>query len=150
MTSFVAREAGIQTSYPAGWLLDTEGDYLMRVNDPAARPFKTSYQITVAPASAQTAVRNVLDNLTLQRSSDLAAYQVLSVQVVSERVTRMDFAFVDSDPNPFLQRLPVVVLGTDLVLIDGNRAIIVTFKVAEEHFEREFPSFERFFAAMNF
>ena len=150
-TPFVDREAGIQTSIPAGWLLDTSDDeHLMRVSDPAARPFKTTYQITLAPASPQTSVRNVLDNLTLQRSSELAAYRVLSIRSESDRVTRMDFAFVDTDPNPFLERLPVVVLGTDFVVIDGNRAIVVTFLAAESLYERELPRFLRFFAAMNF
>jgi hypothetical protein len=147
---FVDRTAGIQTRYPAGWLLDAEGDYVMRVRDPSARPFKTTYQVQVVPASPQTSVRNVLDNLTLQRSSELAAYQVLSVQEVPGEVTRMDFAFVDTDPNPFLQRLPVVVLGTDLVVLDGNRAIVVTFMSAEDIYDRELPRFQRFFLALSF
>jgi hypothetical protein len=146
---FVDRTAGIQTRYPAEWLLDTEGDYVMRVSDPAARPFKTAYQIQVVPSSPQTSVRNVLDNLTLQRSSELAAYRVLSVQEVSEQVTRMDFAFVDTDPNPFLERLPVVVLGTDLVVLEGDRAIVITLLASENTYARELPRFERFFAALS-
>jgi hypothetical protein len=147
---FVDRTAGVQTRYPSGWLLDTDGDYVMRVRDEAARPFKTTYLIRVVPASPQTSVRNVLDNLTLQRSSERAAYQVLSIQEASETVTRMDFAFVDTDPNPFLERLPVVVLGTDLVILDGDRAIVVTMMAAEDVYTREFPRFQRFFAALSF
>lgn len=146
---FADRTAGIQTRYPADWLLDTEGNYVMRVRDPAARPFKTTYEIQVVPASPQTSVRNVLDNLTLQRSSELAAYRVLSVTEVSEQVTQMDFAFVDTDPNPFLQRLPVVVLGTDLVVLEGDRAIVITLLASEDTYEREFPRFQRFFAALS-
>jgi hypothetical protein len=146
---FVDRTAGIQTRYPAEWLLDTEGDYVMRVSDPAARPFKTTYQIQVVPSGPQTSVRNVLDNLTLQRSSELAAYRVLSVQEVSGQVTRMDFAFVDTDPNPFLERLPVVVLGTDLVVLEGDRAIVITLLASENSYSREVPRFERFFAALS-
>lgn len=148
--SFVDRTAGVQTRYPSGWLLDTDGDYVMRVRDEAARPFKTTYLIRVVPASPQTSVRNVLDSLTLQRSSERAAYQVLSVQETSETVTRMDFAFVDTDPNPFLERLPVVVLGTDLVVLDGDRAIVVTMMAAEDVYARELPRFQRFFAALSF
>lgn len=146
---FADRTAGIQTRYPAGWLLDTEGDYVMQVRDPAARPFKTTYQIQVVPSGPQTSVRNVLDNLTLQRSSELAAYRVLSVQAVSERVTRMDFAFVDTDPNPFLQRLPVVVLGTDLVVLEGDRAIVITLLASKDSYNSEFPRFQRFFTALS-
>lgn len=147
---FSDRTAGVQTRYPTGWLLDTEGNYVMQVQDPAARPFKTAYRIQVVPASPQTSIRNVLDNQTLQRSSELAAYRVLSIQEVSENVTRMDFAFVDTDPNPFLQRLPVVVLGTDLVLLERDRAVIVTFMAAEDNYTRELPRFQRFFASLNF
>lgn len=147
---FVDRAAGIQTRYPAGWLLDTEGDYVMRVRDPAARPFKTMYAINVLPASPETSVRNVLDTLSLQRSSELAAYRVLSMQDAPGQVARMDFAFVDTDPNPFLQRLPVPILGTDFVILESNRAVVITLMASEDLYTRELPRFQRFFAALSF
>jgi hypothetical protein len=152
--SHVDREAGIEMRYPAGWLLDSaDPAYTLRVSDPNARPFKTLYQITIVPASGQTTVRNVLDTLTLQRSSELSAYRVLDVGQQSlggQDLIRMNFVFVETDPNPFIQRLPVVVLGTDVVLIDAERAIVVTYMAKQDTFERGLPGFERFLASLRY
>lgn len=150
---YVNQQAGIQASYPAGWLTDESGNYLVRIRDPKARPFKTQYQITIIPVSSQSTVRNILDSLTLQRSIDLSAYRVLSVDEVARggtTLTRMSFAFVDADPNPFIQRLPVVVLGTDTVILDGNRAIVVTYMAEQSSFEANQADFERFLASLQY
>jgi hypothetical protein len=144
---YIDRATGIEVHYPADWFLDTHGDYMMRVRDPAARPFRTEYTIRIAPASGQTSVRNVLDALTLQRSNTLSAYRVLSVDE-EEGSTRMTFAYVEADPNPFVQQLSVVVRGMDRVILDGNRAIVVTFAAEADHFEDELPGFERFFDSL--
>lgn len=146
---YADREAGIEVRYPTGWLLDTSGNYVMRVWDPAARPFKTEFTIRVVPVSGQTSVRNVLDSLSLQRSSELPAYRVLSVEE-ERNITRMTFAYVETDPSPFVQRLSVVVRGMDVVVLDGDRAIIVTFVTNAERLEAERPAFERFFASLTY
>jgi hypothetical protein len=150
---YVNQQAGIQASYPAGWLVDESGSYLVRIRDPRARPFKTQYQITIIPVGSQSTIRNILDSLTLQRSIDLSAYRVLSVDEVSRggtNLTRMSFAFVDADPNPFIQRLPVVVLGTDTVILDGNRAIVVTYMAEQSSFQTNQPAFDRFLASLQY
>lgn len=150
---YTSREAGLEAAYPAGWLVDERGNYVMRVRDPKGRPFKTQYQIAVVPAGGQTSIRNVLDGLTIQRSSDLAAYRVLNVQNVTvsgATLTEMNFAFVDADPNPFIQRLPVVVLGKDIVIRDGDRAIVVTYMADETQYDANYPAFERFLASLRY
>jgi hypothetical protein len=150
---YVSREAGIEALYPAGWLADEEGSYLVRLRDPKARPFKTQITITILPASSTSSVRNVLDSLTIQRSVDLPAYRVLNI---TERTTgglnftEMDFAFVNADPNPFAQILPVVVLGTDLVIIDGDRAIVATFMDEQSTYPENLSTFQRFFASLRY
>lgn len=147
------REVGIEALYPAGWLVDEGGDYVVRIRDPYARPFKTQYQIRIVPAGGQTSIRNVLDSLTLQRSTDLAAYRVFSVDEVpvgGAMLTQMNFAFVDADPNPFIQRLPVVVRGMDVVIRDGDRAIVVTYMAADDAFEENRVAFEHFLASLRY
>lgn len=151
--SYESRETGIAADYPAGWLADESGSYAVRVRDPKARPFKTQYQITVVPMGGQTSIRNILDGLTLQRSIDLSAYRVLSIEEVNTggiTLTRMNFAFVDADPNPFIQYLPIAVLGTDILILDGNRAIIVTYMSDKESFETNRPSFESFLSSLRY
>jgi len=95
----------------------------------------------------------VLDGLTIQRSTDLAAYRVLSVQdiTVGEMTfTRMNFSFVDADPNPFIQRLPTVVLGTDIFIRDGDRVVVVTYMADEDTFDEGYDSFERFLNTLRY
>jgi len=148
---FESRAAGIAARYPAGWLVDERGNYVARIRDPRARPYKTQYVISVVPVSSQSTVRNVLDSLTLQRASDLAAYRVLLVEEIATSGaarTRMRFAFVDADPNPFIQRLPVVVLGEDIIILDGNRAIVATFMADKDAYDTDHPAFERFLASL--
>lgn len=150
--TYVNREAGIETIYPAGWLTDERGSYVVRVRDPKARPFKTQFLINIFPAGGQTSVRNVLDSLTLQRAADLPAYRVLNVQEIDAGVilTEMNFAYVDADPNPYIQRLPVVVLGRDIVIIDGNRAIVITYMADEASFDENLPAFQRFLVNLRY
>lgn len=150
---YESRTSGISANYPAGWLVDERGDYVARIRDPRSRPFKTQFTIAVAPASGQATIRNVLDSLNIQRSADLAAYRVLRIEKVSSSrsaYTQMSFAYVDADPNPFIQRLPVVVLGLDFVIQDGNRAIIVTYMADQNTFDSERPTFNRFFASIRY
>ncbi|MGF1504737.1 MAG: hypothetical protein ACFB51_06305 [Anaerolineae bacterium] len=151
--SYASREAGIEAEYPSTWLVDEEGPYVARIRDPKARPFKTQYIVQVAPAGWQTSVRIVLDNLTLRRSTDLAGYRVLNVEAINvggATLTEMRFAFVDSDPNPFIQRLPVVVLGRDVVILDGDRAFIVTFMAQENKFDEELGDFQQFLSSLRY
>lgn len=147
------REIGIEAQYPANWLVDEGHGYAARFRDPLARPFKTQYQIEIVPAGGQTSIRNVLDGLTIQRSAAFSAYHVLSVEEVpvgGAMLTEMRFTLVDADPNPFTQRLPVVVRGIDIVIRDGDRAIVATYMAAEGIFEANRASFERFLASLRY
>ncbi len=44
-TPFRDLAAGVLAQYPAGWLLDTEGDYVFRVRDPGAPGYRTTLQV---------------------------------------------------------------------------------------------------------
>jgi len=151
--TYSSREAGIDAAYPAGWLYDDRGDYVVKFSDPKERPFNTQFIISVIPAGDQASVRTVLDGQTVQRSSDLAAYRVLDVNestgYFGDTVT-MDFAYVDADPNPFVQRLPVVVLGRDILFRDGDRVVIVTYMAQEGTFNESLPTFERFLTSIQY
>lgn len=150
---YVDTESGIEAQYPVGWLVEEGTTYVARIRDPKARPFKTQFMLTVVPTGGQTAIRNVLDSLTLQRSVDLPAYRVLQVQEIQQEgltVTQMDFVYVQTDPNPFIERLPVVVRGIDRVIIDGNRAIIASYMADETTFESQLIVFERFVSSLRY
>src|SRR5688572_24797401 len=151
--SFSDTESGIEAQYPVGWLVEEGSTYVARIRDPKSRPFKTQFVLTVVPAGGQTAIRNVLDSLTLQRSVDLPAYRVLNVEELDQggfTVTQMNFVYVETDANPFIERLPVVIRGIDRVILDGNRAIIASYMADEATFESQLIVFERFVASLRY
>lgn len=150
---FSSREAGIEAYYPAGWLSSETNDYVVLLHDPQAIPYKTQYSISVIPYGPQSTIRNVLDSITIQRAYELSAYRVLNIEEISVgglSMTQMDFTFVDADPNPFIQRVPVVVQGRDIVTIDGDRAVIVSFMSAQDEFDENLVKFEKFFASLRY
>lgn len=146
--------AGIAVLRPAGWLLDTQGDYVFRLQDPAARPFKTALQIAVLTIGPDATGRNVLDALTLKRASALSGYRVLSVtdpvNTPKGLAAEMRYAFVALDANPFLKTLPVVVVGVDVVYRKGDQAIVASYLAEEEEFDKQYFRFQQFLASLQF
>jgi hypothetical protein len=151
--TYISREAGIEAQYPANWLANEQGDYVVRLRDPLTRPFKTQFVVSIIPAGGQTSIRNALDGLTIQRAASLSAYRVLNVSEVAvngQSYTQLDFSFVDTDPNPFIQRLPAVVLGRDMVIRDEDRIIILTYMAEQTVFDERFDDFQRFITSMTY
>lgn len=154
-TLYVNSQAGIEAEYPQNWLLDTAGDYVFRVRDSAKQGFKTTIQVTLRPVNVQTtAERNILDALTLSRSQTLADYTVQSIEEYvlpnESVVTRMNYTYVATETNPFLENVPVVVQGVDLLTSRRGQVIVITFQTALPIFEEEFPVFERFLRGFQF
>nr|MBN1229304.1 hypothetical protein [Anaerolineae bacterium] len=144
---------GFEALYPAGWLTDEQGDYIVSIRDPGARPFKTEFRISVVPVGIQASTRNVLDTLTIQRSANWIAYRVLGIDsytVGNVVYTQMDFVFVETDNNPFVQQLPAIVLGRDILIRDGSRVIVVSYLSGEADFEKQLPLFERFLESLRY
>ncbi len=146
--------AGILARYPESWLLDTEGDYVLRVRDSAAGSFLTLIQVRVLAIGEDAAERNILDTLTLQRARTLAAFRTLRSAPFTlpdgEAATRFDYVYVATDENPFLEPIPVVVRGVDVVTIKRGQAIIVTFRVEAERFDEEAWRLDQFLASLEF
>jgi hypothetical protein len=146
--------AGLAVRRPAGWLLDAQGDYVFRLQDPAARPFKTALQVSVVTIGPDATGRNVLDSLTLKRSASLSGYRVLSVAdpvpTLHGSAAEMRYAYVASEADPFLETLPVVVLGMDVVYLKGDQAIVATYLADVDQFEKQYFRFEQFLASLQF
>jgi len=147
--------AGITVQYPHGWLLDTSGDAVFKVSDESAEGFKTSIEVRVLPLGVGLAERNLVDNLILSRSQTLASFDVLERESLTlgedERpATSMVFTFVSSESNPFLESLPVVVEGMDVITTQGGQALIVTFLSDAVSFEDNFETFQRFLDEIDF
>lgn len=146
--------AGIEVMRPAEWLVDTQGDYVFRLQDPVVRPFQTTLQVTVITIGPDATGRNVLDTLTLRRSSLFAGYQVLSVTdpvaTPNGPAAEMQYAFVAANANPFLASLPVTVRGVDIVYRKGDQAIIASYHAEAEQFDKQYFRFEQFLSSLRF
>ncbi|MDX2160599.1 MAG: hypothetical protein SF162_04660 [bacterium] len=146
--------AGIRGFYPQNWLLDTQGDYVFRVRDMAQPDFKTTIQVQIIPVSAASTARNLLDSLALTRAQIYAAYRqfpprelILPDETIASAV---DYSFVYIEPAPFLETLPVVVAGQDVIILQRGQAVVVSFQVSAERYDQTYPIFQTFLADLEF
>jgi hypothetical protein len=147
-------QVGIQAFYPESWLIDTDGNYVFRVQDMSQPGFKTSIQVAVFPVSATTTDRNVLDALSLNRSQTLAAYSVLSISPYelpnNANGVTMSYTYVSRDTDPFLQSLPAVVEGQDILTINRGQVIVITFLSDSSRYNDNLPVFRQFLNQLEF
>jgi hypothetical protein len=146
---------GLTVQYPQSWLLDTSGDAVLRVTDESAEGYKTSIEVRALPLGVGLAERNLVDNLILSRSQSLASFDVLERSSItlgeSERpATSLVFTYVNSENNPFLESLPTVVEGVDVITTQGGQALIVTFLSDARTYEDNLAIFRRFLDDLDF
>ena len=139
-------ESGVRAQVPANWLQDTRGDdYLFRVRDPNAVPFKTTLQVSVLTVGPDATPDLVLNLLTMQRSSRFATYHEISrsdAMLRDDPAKRMVYAYTEFERNPALQSLPMVIKGVDLVVLQGTQAVVVTYREEQSAFDDHLYRFE--------
>jgi hypothetical protein len=147
-------QAGIRAEYPQNWLLDEEGDYIFRVRNTTEPGFNTTIQVAALPVSTGSSPTNILNALTLDRAQTLSAYTVLDERPYplpnEVEGTAMSYIFVETDPNPFLQGVPVVVEGLDILTIARGQAIIITFLTDADTYAENLPILEQFMSTLEF
>lgn len=148
-------EAGIRAEYPQNWLIDTSGDYVFRVRDVSQIGYPTAIQISVRPVGANTPPRYLFDALTLNRSQTRASYSVLAsglpfILPDETEARAMEYAFVASENNPFLESVPIVVRGLDVLTIRRGQAIIITFLSESNKYDQNYAVFDRFIDSLEF
>jgi hypothetical protein len=152
-TQYVNPRAGLTARYPQNWLLEEGGrDFIFRVRDTSVRGFSTTIQVSVRAVSSATSPRNIFDALTLERAQVLAAYNVVSIEPFvlpdDTETQAMIYSFVSIQSDPFLQSLPIVVEGIDILLIERGQAIIVSFLSEASTFDANLPVLERFLRSL--
>lgn len=152
--SFEDEENGIRGQIPANWLLyENQQNFVLRVENPNARPFKTLIQVSLQTVGPDANPRSVVDLLVIRGPDRLPSYDVQSIlptRLGEDEAVEIRYSFVQSDPNPFLQTIPVVVQGIDLVVLRGNQAVILTFRDAAANFERNRSFFDRFLQTVEY
>lgn len=147
-------ETGISVLYPANWLRDRGGDYVFRVRDMSRIGFKTTLQVSLIPIGADVQARNVADRLTLSRAQTLTDYSVLAIEPFilgpDEIGTGVLYTYVARESSPFLEGLPEVIIGYDVIRIARGQAVVATFRAEAGLYEAEFRIFEDFLRSLVF
>lgn len=153
-TVYQDARTGIVATYPANWLLDQSGtDYVFRVRDMQSLGFKTTIQVSIIPAGTATTERNIADRLAYVRSQTLIDYRQLATETITlgdvnaEQVT---YAYVSRDTSPFVEAIPEVVLGTDIIALTRGQALVVTFRSEADQYAANYEHFRRFLASLEY
>lgn len=145
---------GISAQLPANWLIDTdEPGIILQVEDVGGSAFNTLIQISIQTVGPDATPRNVVDQLTVQGPVQYPGYGLLETREVrlgEDDATQIEYYYVASEPNPFLETIPVVVQGVDLVVIRGNQAIIFTFQDDRNTFPEKRRYFDQFLASVEY
>ncbi len=145
-------QAGIRVFYPQNWLLDTDGDYVFRVRDMGQPDFKTTIQVQIIPISSESAVRNLLDNLAFTRFQVYAAYRQFPRPEITltdgTTASAVDYTFVFNNTDPFLESLPSVVVGQDVIVLQRGQAVVISYQASADRYDEFYPIFQNFLAEM--
>ncbi len=157
-TSFFSdKVTGISARYPAGWFLEQGSagqDFVFRAQDPASLPFKTTLAVSILPVGGSATVYDVAELLTVRRAGSLPSFHTLAITPITLpnglAATRIDYAYAATDPNPYLQSLPIVVSATDVVVLSRQQAIIASFQSDATTVEKNRHYFNAFLARLQF
>ncbi|MGJ3237880.1 MAG: hypothetical protein ACFE0Q_04165 [Anaerolineae bacterium] len=154
-TFYESLQAGISAQYPQNWLIDTDGDdYVFRVRDMSRTGFKTTFQVSVQPIGADAQERNLADRLSLDRITTFTDYRVQPLEPYTLPdgfdAQALNYTYVATDNSPFLQLVPTIVRGFDVITIRGGQAVIISYRADASNFESEFPRFEQFLRRLEF
>jgi hypothetical protein len=145
-------EAGIRAQIPVGWLLDNDSpDYVFRVQDPDALPFKTLLQVSVMTVGPDATPNTILDILNIQRAPRLSNYQEISrtdTFLRDDAAKRMTYAYTEFERNPFQSSVPLVIQGVDVVVLRPGEAVIITYREERTAFETNRYRFENLLATV--
>jgi hypothetical protein len=130
----------LQVRYPTGWLqAKTQLPVLFQAEDRGASPVATTLAVERQPLAVgmENPLAVVQQNMAFDRAG-LNSYRVLEVQtdfaIGGRTGMHVTFAYVDNNPNPFLQTLPVVIQGEDYLFLEGDFAYVFTLTAAQENY----------------
>ena len=134
----VCEAAGVHTCYPAGWVrADVQPPVLLQVENLWAASFRTTLRLErwPVPPNAEKPLNVVQSTVALERGRNWTAYRMLlmeeGVSINGRTGMRIAFAYVETNPNPFLETVPVVMRGEDYLFPVGNQVYIATLTAAE-------------------
>lgn len=146
---------GISAEAPKGWLhTDTEGDTLLKTVDINSTGFGAIYTIRQIAITSEATTSEVASLLALEHAQNKIAFRMLNQQEVKDINGRdaymIEYVFVESNPDLTHAEIPSVVRGQDLVYLDGERAIAVSFQADANNYELDLGRFYLFLKSITF
>ncbi len=147
-------QGGFQVRYPDGWVkADVEPPVVLRVVDKLAAPFPSSLILESRPMpQAEKPAAGVQQDLAMERGRNWYAFRVLekeeAVTIAGRTAMHTTFAYVETNPNPFLETVPVVMLGEDYIFSGQDRVYVVTLTAAEGNYEQVKGALQSFMSSL--
>lgn len=146
---------GIKAEAPKGWLqAGTEGDILLHSVDINSSGFGATYIIRQIAVTSEATTSEVASLLTLEHAQNLTAFRMLDQQQVKDINGRdaymINYVFVESNPDVTHADIPSVVRGKDLVYLNGDHAIVVSFQADENNYDLDLGRFYTFLKSIQF
>ena len=132
---------GLRVRYPADWVrASAQSPALLQVEDRWAVPYATTLRLErrPVPAGLEKILPAIQNTLALERGRGWTAYRVLrsdgSIEVSGTTGMKITFAYVETNPNPFLETVPVVMYGEDYLFPVGDQVYVATLTAAEANY----------------
>lgn len=148
-------ENGIIAQVPTGWILqENTGEFVFRVQDALAIPFKTAIQVSLTPVGPDGLVADVINNLLINRAVQYTTFRELArtpIQLPNGvQGQEVIYAYANVEINPFLQSEPLIVRALDVVVLRPGQALIITYEADANNFEANRRYFDNFLATLQF
>ncbi len=152
--TFADADTGLTLRYPKGWMQKSDDRLLFQAADPSSGEFNTTYQVRVQPMEASGAVTStlasVLNSASLARAQEGTAFRMLDLKegkAVNRRPTmEATYVYVVDSADFFSQQLPVVVMGLDIAVAEGDQAYLYSLLASQDNFDEAERDFRRFVA----
>lgn len=146
---------GLTAEAPKGWLQSGASDtVLFRTVDRNSSGFGATYVIRQVAITSEATTSEVASLVAFEHAQNLIAFRMLDQQEVKDINGRdaymINYVFVESDPNVTHASIPSVVRGKDLVYLNGDRAIVVSFQSDENNYDLDLGRFYLFLKSINF
>jgi len=152
----VSYEAGgLRLRYPAGWVRANAQPPILLQAEKWVAPFRNTLtlQVRPLPQGAARPFGAIQQALALERARTWMAYRVLGTEEAANIGRRtgshVTFAYVETNANPFVETIPVVMRGEEYLLQVGDQVQIVTLTAAEDNYvraQKDLRAFVRFLA----
>ena len=136
---------GIQAEIARGWGVQNGIDgesMLFSTSDPFDLTHR--FMVTTFPAAENHLLTDTVVNRNLDRGLVLQNYQVIEqtgVMIGSFEGFRVKYVYVDT---PKISQVPVVVMGVDYYIPNGERVVVVSMEDQSSRFDEVYPDFIQF------